>query len=81
MQYFQAPGVAEAELELDVEASMRRILYSGSGDAPGQVLFGILRGKGILENTVDPQTLPSWLTPADLAYFAANSDKPAFAAG
>ena len=32
--YFQTPGVAEAELESDVGAYMRGILYSNSGDAP-----------------------------------------------
>src|ERR671925_1622253 len=32
--YFQAPGVAEAELERDVRATIRRLLYSASGDAP-----------------------------------------------
>src|SRR5919197_992297 len=32
--YFQTPGVAEAELERDVRASIRSLLYSGSGDAP-----------------------------------------------
>ena len=36
MQYFQAPGVAEAELEADVEASIRRLYFSGSGDGPDQ---------------------------------------------
>ena len=34
MQYFQAPGVAEAEFERDIAATLRRIYYSGSGDAP-----------------------------------------------
>jgi hypothetical protein len=32
--YFQAPGVAEAELERDVRRAIRRMLYSVSGDAP-----------------------------------------------
>jgi pimeloyl-ACP methyl ester carboxylesterase len=31
--YFQAPGIAEAELEADVRNSLRRILFSASGDA------------------------------------------------
>src|SRR4029453_6123793 len=31
--YFQEPGVAEAELERDVRSTMRRLAYSGSGDA------------------------------------------------
>jgi pimeloyl-ACP methyl ester carboxylesterase len=34
MQYFQAPGVAEAELDADPAASIRRIHHSGSGDGP-----------------------------------------------
>ena len=37
MQYFQTPGVAEAELEADPEATIRRIWYSMSGDGPGGV--------------------------------------------
>jgi pimeloyl-ACP methyl ester carboxylesterase len=81
MQYFQAPGVAEAELERDVEASLRRILYSGSGDAPGRVLFGMLRGPGLLDNTVDPPTLPGWLMPADLAYLAGEFRRAGFRGG
>jgi pimeloyl-ACP methyl ester carboxylesterase len=32
--YFQAPGVAETELDADPLVSIRRILYSGSGDVP-----------------------------------------------
>ena len=32
MQHFQAPGVAEAELEADVAATLRRILFSMSGE-------------------------------------------------
>src|SRR4029077_20264177 len=32
--YFQTPGVAEAELERDVRATIARLLYSASGDAP-----------------------------------------------
>jgi pimeloyl-ACP methyl ester carboxylesterase len=32
--YFQAPGVVEAELGRDPRATIRRLLYSGSGDVP-----------------------------------------------
>ena len=32
--YFQDPGVAEAELDRDPRASIRRLLYSASGDVP-----------------------------------------------
>jgi pimeloyl-ACP methyl ester carboxylesterase len=69
MQYFQKPGVAEAELEQNVEASLRRIYFSGSGDGPERAMFGMLApGAGILANTIDPETLPSWLSRDDIAY-------------
>src|SRR5271163_581022 len=32
--YFQKPGVAEAELERDVRATIAKLLYSASGDVP-----------------------------------------------
>jgi pimeloyl-ACP methyl ester carboxylesterase len=68
MQYFQQPGVAEAELERDVAATLRRITYSMSGDGPGRAVAGILReGAGMLDDTVDPKELPAWMDPEDLA--------------
>jgi pimeloyl-ACP methyl ester carboxylesterase len=39
--YFQAPGVAEAELSRDVRGSIRRLLYAGSGEGGGPVGIGI----------------------------------------
>jgi pimeloyl-ACP methyl ester carboxylesterase len=82
MQYFQPPGVAEAELERDVEASLRRIYFSGSGDGPGRATFGMLApGKGFLGNTVDPEALPSWLSRGDLAYYSGEFGRAGFRGG
>ncbi len=82
MQYFQTPGVAEAELERDVEASLRRIYYSGSGDGPERTTFGVLEpGAGVLNNTVDPATLPVWLPPEDIAYYADEFKRAGFRGG
>jgi pimeloyl-ACP methyl ester carboxylesterase len=82
MQYFQPPGVAEAELERDVEASLRRIYFSGSGDGPERATFGMLApGKGFLGNTVDPETLPSWLSRDDLAYYSGEFGRAGFRGG
>jgi pimeloyl-ACP methyl ester carboxylesterase len=82
LQYFQAPGIAEAELEQDVEASLRRIYFSGSGDGPDRTVFGLLPpGKGILENTVEPETLPSWLGHDDIAYYAGEFRSAGFRGG
>ncbi len=86
MQYFQAPGVAEAELEHDIEASLRRIYFSGSGDGPERPTFGVLEpGAGVLGNTVDPlsagNTLPAWLPREDLAYYAGEFKRAGFRGG
>ena len=86
MQYFQTPGVAEAELEADVQASLRRIYFSGSGDGPQRATFGVLEpGAGVLSNTVDPLQLgaglPAWLPREDLAYYAAEFKRAGFRGG
>ena len=77
--YFQEPGVAEAEFERDPAETLRRILYSGSGDmrprqAAGGASPGVLsvaEGGGFLSHTQNPETLPVWLSEADLALMAA----------
>ncbi len=82
MQYFQAPGVAEAEFERDVDATVRRIQFSSSGDAPERASFGRVDfDRGFLAGTVDPETLPSWLTEADLAHYAGEFRRAGFRGG
>src|SRR5439155_7628307 len=64
--YFQASGVAEAEFERDVRASLRRVLYTLSGDAPADSRWRpvLPRAGGFLTHSIDPPALPSWLTEA-----------------
>ncbi len=82
MQYFQTPGVAEAELEADVEATIRRATFSMSGDGPGKVIAGILApGAGFLDATVEPAELPSWLPAEDIAYVAGEFKRTGFRGG
>jgi epoxide hydrolase A/B len=82
LQYFQTPGLAEVELEKDVAESIRRIYYSGSGDGPERTTFGRLGpGKHFLDSTVDPTTLPPWLTDADIAYYATEFTRTGFRGG
>lgn len=71
IQYFQTPGVAEAELEADVAASLRRCTYSMSGDGRGGVATVLEPGTGLLHNTEDPVVLPAWVDADDLAYATA----------
>ena len=82
IQYFQTPGVAEAEFERDVSASIRRIHYSGSGDGPDRATFGMLEaGQGFLGNTVDPAVLPAWLPQEDIDYYAGEFSRAGFRGG
>ena len=82
IQYFQAPGVAEAEFDADPEATIRRITFSMSGDGPGRVVAGVLApGAGFLDNTVEPETLPSWLSAEDIAYVAGEFRRTGFLGG
>jgi hypothetical protein len=63
--------LAETEFERDVDATIRRIHFSGSGDAPAAATFGMLPpGGGFLDTTIDPQTLPQWMSTEDVAYYA-----------
>lgn len=71
MQYFQTPGVAEAELEADPLASIRRIHFGGSGDAPTRNALGRLGSGGFLEQSPEPAQLPAWLSADDLAVYGA----------
>jgi len=82
IQYFQQPGVAEAELERDVSGTLRRIYFSASGDAPEGSTFGLVpRGQGFLANTVDPAVPPAWLGSDDLAYYSGAFARAGFRGG
>jgi pimeloyl-ACP methyl ester carboxylesterase len=82
IQYFQTPGVAEAELERDVESSLRRIYFNGSGDGPDWPVFGqLLPGKGFLGRMIEPDTLPAWLSLDDIAYYTREFTRSGFRGG
>jgi pimeloyl-ACP methyl ester carboxylesterase len=81
MQYFQTPGVAEAELQADVAATLRRGTFSLSGDGAGGVATVLPPGKGFLHNTVDPPRMPAWVDADDLAYATAEFERTGFRGG
>lgn len=76
--YFQKPGVAEEELELNVSESLAKILYGASGEAgPRQPndgtpnSFGMVNRKdGLLSTLPLPEAQLPWLTSSDLAEFS-----------
>ena len=58
--YFQPPGVAEAEFERDVEGTLRTVLL-------GRISLVMARGAGFLGDQPAPEQLPPWLSADDLA--------------
>lgn len=77
--YFQDVGVAEAELEADVRASLRKFYYALSGDAPaGTWPADKPHGARLLDRLPDPQPFPAWLTPADEDHFVAEFEASGF---
>jgi pimeloyl-ACP methyl ester carboxylesterase len=88
--YFQEPGLAEAEFERDPQATIRRLLYSASGDvprrnlvdAPGDAAPGMVpRTGGFLTRMADPNPLPNWLSEADVAFYANEFSRTSFRGG
>ena len=77
--YFQDVGVAEAELEADVRASLRKFYYALSGDAPaGTWPRDKPHGATLLDRLPDPQPFPAWFTPADEDHFVAAFEASGF---
>ncbi len=80
--YFQEPGVAEAELEADPAASIRKVYYSACGDISDEERIKANEGKGpdstLLEGAIDPDPLPAWLTAQDVAYYASEFERSGF---
>ncbi len=82
--YFQEPGKAEAELEADVNATMRMLLYSASGDVVREGEAMPARPAAttkFLDGMTNPEKLPGWLTEADLAYFVGEFKRSGFRGG
>ncbi len=73
--YFQEPGVAEADLEADLRLSVLGFLYAISGDAfangdqePGWDGHFPM-GESMSQQMIMPDTLPPWLTEADVQFY------------
>ena len=87
--YFQEPGVAEADLERDPRATIRRLLYWGSGEggdpATRQLDAGgvgmVPRSTGLVPSLPDPPALPPWLSQADLDFYAGEFARAGFRGG
>jgi len=77
--YFQAEGVAEAEMEADVRGALRRFYYAISGEAPdGTWPNDKVVGDSLLHQLPDPDPFPAWLTPLDLDYYIGEFERSGF---
>jgi pimeloyl-ACP methyl ester carboxylesterase len=86
--YFQTPGVAEAELEHDIRSTVRSLLYTLSGDFPvPQVVQGIPivgmvpKQGGLLSTTINPASLPPWISEADANVYVEQFSKTGYRGG
>lgn len=67
-EYFQEPGVAEAEAEADPRGFIHRMMYSISGDVPPGNYWDKPLGARFLNGLPDPVAVP-WLSEADLDFY------------
>ena len=83
--YFQAPGVAEHELQHDVRRTVRRLLIGASADSPDRGLDLLKdappRSGYFLDQLGDLDQLPAWLTEQDLDFFTAEFERTGFRGG
>jgi pimeloyl-ACP methyl ester carboxylesterase len=87
--YFQEPGVAEAEFERDPRATLRAMLFGGSGEGAAAIraraasqgrtpgVGMVPRDGGMLPSGVQVP-MPSWLSEADLDVYTAEFERSGF---
>ena len=85
--YFQEPGVAEADLEADVERSVLGFMYTISGDIVADGVHEIgwdghfPMGESVTDQLVVPEQLPAWLTADDVAFYVGEMRQSGYRGG
>ncbi|MBB5160746.1 alpha/beta fold hydrolase [Mycobacterium sp. AZCC_0083] len=85
--FFQEPGVAEANLEADIDRTVRGFLYSISGNVVTDGVFErgwdghFPMGQDFMQQLVVPEVLPPWLTEEDVKFYAAELARSGFHGG
>lgn len=74
-QYFQKPGVAEAEFERDVGFTMRAVTFGVESS-----LF-LKEGQGFLGDTTKERARPAWVSEDDLAHVVETYTRTGFRGG
>lgn len=82
--YFQPPGRVERELEEDIRQSLLGIYYTAGGESRRHPehrrkgFIGFEKNQRFVDSLAYPDTLPGWLSTADLDTFAAQFAKSGF---
>ena len=79
--YFQEPGVAEREFESDVRGSIMKILIGVGGSGASEGAGMVPRTGGWLASRPAPESLPSWLTQADVDFYVGEFTRTGFRGG
>jgi pimeloyl-ACP methyl ester carboxylesterase len=87
-EYFQAPGIAEAELERNIRFTVRALLYTMSGDIPAPEIPAdaggagmVSRQAGLLAKMVNPSSLPPWISEADAGVYVEQFSRSGYRGG
>ena len=67
--YIATPSVAESEVSVDVARSLRLIYYAASGDADRSLFAPKGPDAGLLDDMIDPDPFPAWMSDDDLAVY------------
>lgn len=68
--YFWEPGVAEAEFEKDIRMALKKFLTMAGGETDLTKLTPKKEDDDLLSSLTAPDTLPPWLSEADLDFYA-----------
>jgi pimeloyl-ACP methyl ester carboxylesterase len=82
INYFQQPGRAEAEAELDVRGWVQGFYVGASGNAirlpDGGTISTVRKGGMLRDRFVVPDELPPWLSESDLDFYVAEFERTGF---
>jgi pimeloyl-ACP methyl ester carboxylesterase len=76
--YFQAPGIAEAELEADIRTSLRKFYHMASGDVSITDFTPKSADADLLSDLPDPGKLGDWCSEKDLDFYTAEFEASRF---
>ena len=81
--YFQRPGVAEADLEKDVNRSLSTMLFGVAGSANVESASVGMIPKGVfwLDSRIPLNAMPTWITQTDIDFYSNEFKRSGFRGG